>query len=243
MRIQFYIILTLLAMQPIAVSTATASGIDTCKTVDQVLERFIEAMGGREAIEKLTTRVCTGHLTTDLSSRTPPVYEQAPLETYAEIPNKLLILYRTSKGEECNGFDGKTGWKQNWDGTIVDEQAGKSKLAWILNPQNALKVREYFPGLLMKPVEKIGDKTVYVLEPTGLQKEHYSLYFEAETGLLIRIGYYWDLLDYRQVDGVMFPFRIVTSRKGGSSTYVFDMMKHNLPIDDGMFVMPRLEER
>ncbi|MBU1706368.1 hypothetical protein KKB28_00460, partial [bacterium] len=69
MRSRFYIILTLLAMQPIAVSTATAGGIDTCKTLEQVLERFIEAMGGREAIEKLTTRMCTGQLTTDFSSR------------------------------------------------------------------------------------------------------------------------------------------------------------------------------
>ncbi|MBU1937736.1 hypothetical protein KKG05_10095 [bacterium] len=243
MRSRFYIILTLLAMQPIAVSTATAGGIDTCKTLEQVLERFIEAMGGREAIEKLTTRMCTGQLTTDFSSRTLPVYEQMSFDTYAKIPNKLLILYRTSKGEERNGFDGKTGWKQNSDGTIFDEQVGKSKLAWILNPQNALKVREYFPGLVMKPSEKIGDKTVYVLEPTGIPEEHYTLYFDTETGLLVRIGYYWDLLDYRQVDGVMFPFRIVTSRKGGSSTYVFDVMKHNLPIDDGMFVMPRLDER
>jgi hypothetical protein len=73
------------------------------------------------------------------------------------------------------------------------------------------------------------------MEPKELPEVHYTLYFDAETGLLIRIGYYWHLLDYRDVDGIKIPFRIVMNRKGGSSTYVFDEVKHNIPIDDILF--------
>ena len=60
----------------------------------------------------------------------------------------------------------------------------------------------------------------------------------VETGLLRRIGYYWDLTDYREVDGVMVPFRIARSRKGGSTTLVFDRVAHNVPLEDNLFHMP-----
>lgn len=58
-----------------------------------------------------------------------------------------------------------------------------------------------------------------------------------ETGLLIQIGYY-ELHEYQNVDGIKFPFRLEYSRKGGSNTYVFDDVRHNIPIEDELFDMP-----
>ena len=58
--------------------------------LDRIIERYIQAMGGRAAIEKLTTRVCSGQLTDDFPSRTPPVYETAAIEAFAKVPDKYL---------------------------------------------------------------------------------------------------------------------------------------------------------
>jgi len=56
--------------------------------------------------------------------------------------------------------------------------------------------------------------------------DHYALYLDVETGLLVRIGHYLTIGDYRDVDGVLVPHRIVNSRKGGSNTWVFERVRH-----------------
>lgn len=65
----------------------------------------------------------------------------------------------------------------------------------------------------------------------------------VDTGLLVRIGYYWELKEYRKVDGVKLPFRVALSRKGGSSTYEFYLVKHNLPVEDVLFTAPSTPDR
>jgi len=37
---------------------------------------------------------------------------------------------------------------------------------------------------------------------------------------------------------VMVPFSLAISRKGGSSTYVFERIEHNVPVDDARFEPP-----
>ena len=47
---------------------------------------------------------------------------------------------------------------------------------------------------------------------------------------------------YREKDGVMFPFRIIQGRKGGSYNYRFDEVKHNEQIDDNLYEKPEGEK-
>ena len=114
----------------------------------------------------------------------------------------------------------------------------RSKTAWLIDPQNALRIGEYFPDLKVTSIRAIDDKQVYVLESSELDPAHYALSFDIETGLLSGIGYYWYLQDYRDVDGVKFPYRVTMSRKGGSSTFMFDLVEHNLPLGETLFAAP-----
>ena len=111
-----------------------------------------------------------------------------------------------------------------------------------MDPQGALHIKDYFPGLTLTGKETLYGHEVYAVEPAGLKEAHYSLNFDIETGMLMYIGYYWELLDYWEVDGVKFPFRIAMSRKGGSSTYIFDKVKHNVPVDESLFTPPAPDE-
>jgi hypothetical protein len=103
-------------------------------------------------------------------------------------------------------------------------------------------MKDYFQDLQITGRETIKDRTVYVIESEGHTKAYFGLYFDVETGLLLRIGYHHDLLDYRKVDGVMIPFRIVFGRKGGAYTYFFNEVKHNEQIDDNLFKKPEEEK-
>ena len=64
-------------------------------------------------------------------------------------------------------------------------------------------------------------------------------YFDKKTGLLRRIGYHWDIKDYKEVDGVLIPHSVVAARKGGSCTYEFQEVIHDIPIPDAMFSSSR----
>ena len=217
----------------IIVGEKTEATFEALSTLDWLLERYIQALGGRDAIEKLTTRVCTGKFTDDLSWADPPV-QSYPLKAFAKIPDKWITTLQVSKGTEQNGFDGRVGWKQNSDRIEKDDRMSRSWLGYLLNPQGPLYIREYFPGMILETQEIFGGRSVYLVK----NKTQNVLYFDAETGLLTRIGLTWELQDYREVDGVKFPFRIATSRKGGESYFAFDKIEHNVPVDDMQFAIP-----
>jgi hypothetical protein len=228
---------SLVAVAHLIAQDAVPNPKDTV-TVEGILEKYIESLGGKEAIEKLTTRMCTGKVTTDLSSREIPIFEAYWFETYAKSSGECLVTIYTGHGTERSGYDGETGWSEDKCGAKENENAVGTKLAFLLNPQGPLNVQKYFPNLQLIGTDQISEKTVYVLYSPELSETHYALYFDSESGLLVRIGYYWTITDYREVDGVLFPYRVSASRKGGSTTYEFSEVKHNVEMSDTLFEMP-----
>jgi len=222
----------------ISVAGKPVASFEELPTLDWIIECYIQALGGRTAIEKLSTRSCKGRLIHDLTSRTPPVHEVALIEAVAKVPDKWLFMVCNSGETARNGFDGQGSWRQDADCIELDQRLARSKLAYLLNPQGVLHMQDYFPGMVLRSKEIQRGCEVYAVESTGKDKAHYMLYFNVKTGLLTGMGYYWELKDYHNVDGVKFPFRIEMSRKGGSSTYIFDKMTHNVSVDDATFVMP-----
>ncbi len=208
-------------------------------TLDSVIEKFIEVCGGREAMQKLQTRACRGQLVTDLSWHDPP-RDSIPFEAYAKAPMSWVLIHKGPGGTQRVGSDGATGWEQTLDGVKDSEKMRFARLGWFLNPQGPLYMRDYFPGMVLVAKEKQANRTVYVIEPrgAGADKDRKTLRFDVETGMLVQIGYHWGLEDFREIDGVLFPYRIILGRKGGSSTYVFDEVSHNNDVDDALFEKP-----
>ena len=75
------------------------------------------------------------------------------------------------------------------------------------------------------------------------------LYFDAESGLLVRMIRYTetplgrnpsqvDFADYRDADGVKIPFRWTLARPGQRFTIQVNEVKQNVPVDDTQFNMP-----
>lgn len=218
-------------------ATCATEQVETLPEARQVLERYAEAIGGPDAVALLSTRVCLGKMVHDLHWSRPP-YEVVPIAGYASSSGQVLMVEHTSNGLRCEGFDGDVTWVQAASGFEIRDERIRSKIAWVLDPHGAIRMEEYFPDLKVTSKENLEGRAVYVLEPADLDRAHYALYFDAETGLLVRIGYYWELKDYRVVDGIRLPHRIDMSRKGGSSTLVLDMVAHNLPLEDRLFAVP-----
>jgi hypothetical protein len=225
----------ILAVPQIACFSETSQ--ESQSQVDSILDRYIKAIGGREAIEKLTTRTIKGHVITDLKDRQIPVYEDHYFEAYAKAPNLYHAIEYSDGGPAHSGYDGSIGWAKDRCGVKQDDYSAHSKIAWVLNPQNALRVQEYFPDLAFDGQAKLDGKEVYKLKPAGRDETYYALYFAVDSGMLVAIGYHWYLQDWRQVDGVLMPTKVVAGRKGGSTTYIFDSIVHNQSLDDSLFMM------
>ena len=75
-------------------------------SVEQVLERYAQASGGRAAVERVSSRVWKG-------SRVGAVGVLVPEEVYAKAPNKLLIVTSYPNMVFRTGFDGSRGWAKS----------------------------------------------------------------------------------------------------------------------------------
>ena len=230
---QVFLLIALMAVS--AAGWQAESKKEPLPTVDQVLDRYIDAVGGSAAVEKLSTRICSGIVTTDLSSRNHPIYEEHYFETFSKSPDKFYTITYTDAGTHERGFDGKKGWVKDKCGVRSDDSAGERRLDWLLNPQNVLEIKTYFPDLVVKGIQKVRGMAIYELESPEL---HRPLFFDIETGLLVGFGHNCEIHDYREIDGVMFPHRVLMSRKGGSTVYKFEKIEHNLSVDDTLFVAP-----
>lgn len=204
-------------------------------SVESILAHYTEAVGGCEALEKLTTRICKGKEITDLPSRQQPIYESHYFEAYTKIPRSCFTAIWSDAEIYRRGYDGNVGWIKDKCGVRHDDHAGKSRLEWLLNPQFALQIEDYFPGLILTGIEWVRGMRVYVLESPESPR---PLSFDTQTGLLIGFGHNWEIHDYREIDGVLFPHRVVESRKGGSTTYEFIDVSHNEDISDSVFLIP-----
>jgi hypothetical protein len=213
---------------------AVRAASESLPQLEQILERYVEALGGRQAIQSLTTRVMKGRRINDLSSRNPPVYTVDRVEVLASLPDRYLLLARSGAEITRDVWDGRLGWRQNSRGVTRDDRLGRSRLAWLFNPHNALLMREYFPGMELRGLQVLSDRLVYVVETAY----EFDLYFDAETALLVRLGYNRELSDYREVDGVLVPHRLSISRKGGASTYYFDSVEHHGFVSESRFARP-----
>jgi len=217
------------------VAAPGAAAQDTVPTVDRIVARYVEAAGGREAIARLHTRVTRGSFVEDVPSEGPATSTR--FEAGALVPGMLLLTWCFPGRTDRAGSDGSVGWETHGGTVRCSDGIVRSKEAFVFDPQAPLRVREYFRDLAVSGTVRVGGRDAWEVT-TDRRDAHFALYFDVETGLLVRIGYYWELGDYREVDGVMIPFRITQSRKGGSSAYVIDGVEHNVPLDAGQFTMP-----
>ncbi|HMH42797.1 MAG TPA: serine hydrolase, partial [Pyrinomonadaceae bacterium] len=113
------IMLGLKPSEPSATNSITATQLtneEAKKKADEVLASYVTALGGRAALEKITSRVSKGNF--EVSG----IAMSGPVEMYAKAPN-LMLLVLQMPGQETfkNGFDGKVGWEQNPDDGITDK--------------------------------------------------------------------------------------------------------------------------
>ena len=212
---------------------------------DEILNKYVAAIGGQAAIDKIKTRVMKGSLITANG-------QTISYELQQTAPNKAHEMFTSQRGTMERAVNGDTGWEKNPQGVheLTGQQLADLKLS--LQIFRNLKLKEQYTRLRFGGRDKVGDRDAIVLNAGTADNRTERLYFDAENGLLLRrISYtrtmigiipeQMDFQDYREVDGVKLPFTIVlaTVDPGNPiSTRKFDEIKLNAPVDDSKFNMP-----
>jgi predicted aspartyl protease len=214
-------------------------------TLEQILDKYVQALGGRASIERVNSRASKGTFTsTHLKTK-------GPIELYAKAPNKwLMVLVAQGYGNYRRGFNGTVAWEKYPGRDSATNLSGFSKRDAEFHLP--VKFRETFPNVALKDNEKLGERETTVLEAPGAGNPR-RWYFDSKSGLLLRSetrspsGKTLDSIDYddyRIVDGLEEPFSIlIVDRDGTDFNIKLSKVEHNQLIDDVSFDKPENKPR
>lgn len=209
-------------------------------TIDEILQRYVEALGGRRAIENILTRVLTGTLTQEHGDRNQEK-SILPAEVTAAASDRWKLVLKTAGGAQQMGYDGKNGWIQDTENVRKDGKMARSRLAFLFHPHGPVHFRDYFSPLdLQMKIGSRGQGEYWIKTRDSAGKEQ-SLVFDVQTGLLTRLGEDIEVKDYRRDAGVLHPVEIVITRNGLISTYLFPTIMVNPRVKDSCFAAPLME--
>ncbi|MGA3044633.1 MAG: c-type cytochrome, partial [Bryobacteraceae bacterium] len=212
-------------------------------TADQILDKYVAAIGGAEALHKINSRVSKGSISV--------MGHDTAIELFAKAPDKRMSVSHGASGDSITAFDGQGGWLGGGAGHPARDMSGQESEAARLDADFyfATHVKEIFSGFRVGRPDKIGDQPAYTVICMRQGQPPVRLYFDQSTGLLLRQVRYTDTpigrnptqidyADYREVDGVKVPFRWTLARVNGRFTIQIQEAKQNVPIDDAKFAKP-----
>ena len=220
-------------------------------TADQILDKYIQAIGGAQRLATLTSFVATG-----VSNGYGGFGGEAEFTLYAKAPNQrtTLISFKDhpERGDSVWAFNGTTGWIKTPRGLLSDYQLIGEEL-----DGERLEAQLAFPGQIKQVLTNwrvglrraINNKDYLIVQGRGPRNLLATLYFDPDTGLLRRLVRYGpspvgrvptqiDYTDYRDVNGIKFPFEYQFSWLDGRYSAKIKDVKTNVAIDAARFGRP-----
>ena len=209
---------------------------------EQLVDKYVQAVGGAAAVDKVTSRVMKGEIEFNGKS--------FPIEIYSKEPGMRISYTHMNGGDNVTAFNGHEGWLgtpgrplremhgSDLDGASIDADL---HLATHLKPM--------FTEMRVRGTEKVGDHEAYVVVGRRESKPPIHLYFDEQSGLLVRLLRFGetalgqmptqiDYADYRESGGAKIPYRWTLARPSGRFTIQLSEVKENVPVDDAKFVKP-----
>jgi photosynthetic reaction center cytochrome c subunit len=221
-------------------------GLPGAPSADQVFEKYFQAIGGAQRVASLTSFAAKG---------TYAGYETAmakvPVEVFAKAPNQRATVVHTSFGASVRTYDGRAGWIASPDRPAPLMPLTGGNLAGA-----RIEALASFPAQIKQAFSlwrvgqtSLDDRDVQVLEGTNAGQPPVKLFFDKESGLLVRLAHFADTAvgrvptqidyaDYRDVAGVKVPFRWMTTWTTGQATTELTAVRPNVPIDAAKFARP-----
>jgi outer membrane lipoprotein-sorting protein len=217
-------------------------------TADDILDRYIQVLGGAQRLAALTSFVGKGNY-----DGFDSYHGKVAVDVYAKNTGQRTVIVHTQNGESVTAYDGRNAWIMGPDKPVsVLQLVPGGDLDGV-----KLDADLAFPGGLKKaltglrvgfPTTTIDDREVQVVQATA-GASRVKLFFDKQTGLLTRVVRYSktivgpvptqiDYSDYREVAGVKMPFQWRLTWTDGQSMYSLNEVQPNVAIDPAKFARP-----
>lgn len=220
-------------------------------TVDEIFDKYIQALGGAARLAGLTSYVARG-----TSTPFGDVGKGYPAEIYAKAPNQYATIVHQQEGDMARTFDGRAGYfllpltvveEYPWTGGALEGAKLDAELAF------PGRIKDFLTNWRVSFSTTLNGVDVRVVQGTapGLVA---TFYFNKESGLLVRMARYTnssmgrvptqiDFSDYRPVAGVMMPFKWSYSWVSGREEFTLTDVQPNVPTDPAKFGRPPVASR
>jgi len=227
---------------PGAANSATSSPLPT---LDAVLSKYTDALGGSNAIQKMTSVSEKGTMEIPAHGMHGTLVEE-----YRKAPNQAVAIVHTSDGDLSQGYNGTGGW-QNEPHHGAEDFSGDELVRareWAAFIP-ALDLKQNFIRAQVVAIDKIGDRDAYRIVASRSGGGQVRFYFDKDSGLLLRISVRIEsplgalpeetsFSDYKDVNGVKIPFTVLVAHADGPTIYRWDQIQANISVDDSRFNKP-----
>lgn len=226
----------------------TASPI-FAQTAEEIIERYIENVGGSEIWKTVKTTKISGKISVQGMDISYETYSKAPNKEYAEsnVMGKKIV----------EAFDGEQVWRINpfMGGTTPQygtEEESKERSKKLFE-NKFIDYQEKGHSIELLGQEEIDGNTCFVIKMTEKDGTESTTYIDTESYLpymistVISDGGDFDgtesqtyLSEYTEIDGVYMAFRSETRMNGKTTmTIVIETAEVNVDIEDSLFEMPK----
>lgn len=212
------------------------------ETIDQVIDKYLQALGGRAALDAAKTRVMVGTATTrDLQTVPIKVQEKSTGEFRMDVDTRPAPIVRAT--------DGKAIWVQMGQNVRDAEGLQAQQATRLADFTVPLNMKKHYENLTPSRYGNI-DGTETILVTGGVTPDvNEQLQFDRKNGLLLRrtiltrtafgnLLEQVDYSDYRDVSGVKVPFQVRYATWNELLTEKFTDVTMNTPVDEAQFARP-----
>jgi photosynthetic reaction center cytochrome c subunit len=213
-------------------------------SADQILDKYIQAVGGADRVAKVTSFTAKGMYQGYQD-------EKYPVDLFAKAPNQISTVIHTSAGDSTTTFDGRSGWIA---GPATERPVALLDLTGGDLAGAKLDAAVWFPVQIKTALTQWRAATSATIDGHDMQmiqgssdgRYPVNLYFDAKSGLLSRVVRYTDspvglnptqvdYADYRDVGGVRMPHRVTVTWLDGKSGMELSEIRPNVAIEAARF--------
>ncbi len=209
-----------------------------------IIARYIEAIGGKDALLKTVSRHITGTFSV------PARGVEGSLEMFRSIPNKFLIRINIpGSGEMTQGFDGQVGFMNSpMQGASILEGNRLSQIGETADFYTELHRAEKFASMETVELTEFQGKPCYKLKLVSKAGREYAEFFDQQTGLLVgnvgeqdtpggTVEHITVYSDYKRFGDLLLPTRTAVRVMDFEQVMTYESVEFNT-VDETVYELP-----
>ena len=224
---------------------AAVFAADDLPKADTILDKYVEATGGKAAYAKVKSDISTGTMSLAAMGLT------GKLTMYGAVPAKRLMEVTIEGiGKITEGTDGEIAWSYNaMQGPRLKE--GDEKAEALLQARYSAEAqwRDLYKSAETTGVESVEGKDCYKVLVTPKSGKPQTRWYDKQSGLLLKIAMTSKspmgeiavesfMSDYRKEGDLLIPHKLLTKLAGQEMGMTIDKVEQNVAIPADKFDPP-----